>query len=78
MPEPQGIAPDGERIAALEAEMENVRTYIAAILESQKKTEETIAKASGGLRVIVWLGGLCIGGGLLRLLSGFTNATSSH
>ena len=35
MPEPQGIAPDGERIAALEAEMENVRTYIAAILESQ-------------------------------------------
>jgi hypothetical protein len=62
---------DRERIASLETQMADVRSDVKAILSAQDEIKDLLAKASGGLKVVLWLGGIAAG------LAGFFNYLSN-
>lgn len=60
-----------ERVGRLEERMDLVHGLLTEIREQQKDMAETIATASGGLRVLLLLGGLAGAAGALRGISGW-------
>lgn len=68
-------AGDRERVARLEERVGLVHALVSEIRTDQKEMAAAISSASGGLRVLVWIGGLAgaIGGlrGLAALLAGW-------
>lgn len=64
-----GIGLD-ERVARLEERMASVHLLLTEIREQQRDMAETVARASGGFRVLLLLGGLA---GLFGALHGLAN-----
>ena len=60
--------PDGERIAALETEMDTIKKDLASASDKLDQVLENLNRANGGVKVLTWLGGLLIGGGALSFL----------
>jgi hypothetical protein len=57
---------DGERIARLEERVGVVHSLVMEIRSDQKELAEVVARASGGLRVLMLLGGVAGAVGALR------------
>jgi hypothetical protein len=72
------IAGDTERIARLEERMTVVLGLLAEIRQEQKEMADTISRASGGMRVLLLLGGLAGLAGAARALVGATSAWLAH
>lgn len=49
---------DRERIASLETQMSDVRSDIKEVLATLDDIKGLLARATGGLRVILWIGGV--------------------
>lgn len=69
---------DGERIARLEERMTVLHALLTEIRADQKAMADTIASASGGLRVLLLLGGLAGAFGVLRGFGGSLAGWLSH
>jgi hypothetical protein len=76
--EPSLIAGDTERIARLEERMTVVLGLLAEIRQEQKEMADTISRASGGMRVLLLLGGLAGLAGTARALVGASSAWLAH
>jgi hypothetical protein len=72
------IAGDAERIARLEERMTVVLGLLAEIRQEQKEMTDTIARASGGMRVLLLLGGIAGLAGVARAVIGATSAWLAH
>jgi len=73
-------SPTDERVARLEERIDIVHSLLTEIREQQKDMADTIARASGGLRVLLLLGGLGSIAGALRGIAAWTSGLvpSSH
>lgn len=60
-----------ERVARLEERVGSVLTLLGEIRERQTDMADTVARASGGLRVLLLLGGLAGAAGVLRSVQGW-------
>jgi len=69
---------DAERIARLEERMGVVHALVAEIRSDQKEMADAISRASGGLRVLMVIGGLVGLVGALRAVAGVVAAWVSH
>ena len=67
-----------ERIARLEERMGLVQTLLEEIRREQKELGAVIARASGGLRVLLLLGGLAGVAGALRGIAGLAAVWVPH
>lgn len=67
-----------ERVARLEEHMALLHALLTEIREQQKDMADTIARASGGLRVLLLLGGLGSIAGALRGIAAWTTGWMPH
>ena len=67
-----------ERVARLEERMALVHGLLTEIREQQSDMADTIARASGGLRVLLLLGGLGSIAGALRGIAAWTSGLMPH
>ena len=65
-----GRPPDGERIAALETEVAGLKQDVADLMHEVRTTRAAIDQAGGGMKVLMWIGGLILGGGALHFVNG--------
>ena len=65
-----GRPPEGERIAALETEVAGLKQDVADLAREVRVTRAAIDQAGGGMKVLIWIGGLLLGGGALHLING--------
>jgi hypothetical protein len=65
---------DNERIARLEERMTLVHLLLTEIRIEQKQMAETIARANGGFRVVLLLGGLAGMAGTARAVSAWLSS----
>jgi hypothetical protein len=61
--------PDGERIASIEAELPLLRQDLMELTETLRHVQQRLDQATGGLRMLLWLGGFGGLGGLLHLVA---------
>ncbi len=73
---PPGLEP--ERIARLEERIGLMQVLLEEIRSDQKAMADTVARAGGGLRVVLLLGGLAGAAGLLRGISGWASGLIPH
>lgn len=66
--EPGGLE---ERVARLEERLASVHALLMEMREQQKDVADTIARASGGMKVLLLLGGLAGAVGMLRGVEGW-------
>jgi hypothetical protein len=79
MEQPQAApASDQERIGRLEERIGSLLTLVAETRQDQKAMAETVARASGGLRVLVLLGGLAGVAGLARAVTTWAGGWLPH
>jgi hypothetical protein len=69
---------DGERIARLEERVGLVHALVTEIRADQKQMADAVARASGGLRVLMLLGGLAGAVGALRGLAALVAGWMPH
>lgn len=72
------IGSDAERIARLEERMAVLHALLTEIRADQKAMADTISRASGGMRMLVLLGGLAGAVGALRSLGVALGAWLTH
>lgn len=73
------IAPtDQERIARLEERIGLVHSLVAEIRQDQKAMADVIARASGGLRVLILVGGLAGMAGSVRAVAVWASGWLPH
>jgi hypothetical protein len=77
---PSGVqwGADGERIARLEERMAQVQGLLEEIRREQRNLADVVARASGGLRVLLLLGGLAGLAGTLRGVAGWASGVWGH
>lgn len=61
--------PAGERLATLETKIEAVERRQSEILDKIDDMTSALAQANGGMKVLIWLGGLLGVGGIAHLLN---------
>jgi hypothetical protein len=76
--EPLATGAEPERIARLEERMGLVQALLEEIRGEQKEMAETIARASGGLRVLLLLGGLAGVAGTMRGIAAWAAGLLAH
>jgi len=69
---------DGERVARLEERMGQVQSLLEEIRRDQKDLADVVARASGGLRVLLLLGGLAGLAGALRGIAVWVSSLLGH
>jgi hypothetical protein len=69
---------DQERIARLEERIGLVHALVAEIRTDQKEMADAISRASGGLRVLMLVGGLAGVAGVLRALAALVAGWVPH
>jgi hypothetical protein len=62
-----------ERVARLEERMASVHGLLTEIREQQRDMSEIVARASGGFRVLLLMGGLAGAFGALRGIAGWVD-----
>lgn len=77
-PQAQPMGTETERIARLEERMAVLLALLTEIRAEQKAMADTISRASGGLRVLLLLGGLAGAAGALRSLGGTVGGWLTH
>lgn len=63
------------RVARLEERMVAVHALVAEIREQQRDVADTISRASGGMKVLLLLGGIAGAFGALRAAQGWVTST---
>jgi hypothetical protein len=76
--EQQPVGSDAERIARLEERMAVLHALLTEIRADQKAMADTISRASGGMRVLLLLGGLAGTLGVLRGIGASFAAWLTH
>ncbi len=71
-------ATDQERIARLEERIGSVHALVAEIRQDQKAMADVISRASGGMRVLVLVGGLAGLAGVARAIAAWAAGWLPH